>query len=198
MTNEQSIPVNWDCVKKKIAEKGWQQQRFATMMGVNRSWVANNTARHTGVSRQRLEQMALILGCSEEELKAKPTSDDCSREYEPSQFELDVVDDLAKIKAELATIREILMCLNNEQRRGSEKPIDEQNKDELETALETLKTLMENRQAIKRSVYMEEARKNNVLNDKIADAAIAKLGYHKKTTGYGNNKAVWIYKNVEL
>lgn len=33
---------------------------------------------------------------------------------------------------------------------------------------------------------------------KIADAAIAKLGYHKKTTGYGNNKAVWIYKNVEL
>lgn len=168
------------------------------MMGVNKSWVSSSVGKNSTTSRQRLEQMAMILGCTEEELMAKPTPDDCMSEYEPSQFELDVVNDLAKIKAELATIRGILMCLNNEQRRGSEKPIDEQNKDELEIALGTLKTLMENRQAIKRSVYMEEARKNNVLNDKIADAAIAKLGYHKKTTGYGNNKAVWIYKNVEL
>ena len=46
--------------------------------------------------------------------------------------------------------------------------------------------------------YIKAARKNNVLNSKIADAAVAKLGFHKKATGYGNNKKLWIYKEVQL
>lgn len=70
--------------------------------------------------------------------------------------------------------------------------------DELEIAVKTLESLMENKQAIKYDDYMKAARKNDVLNSKIADAAIAKLGYHKRTAGYGNNKKLWIHKEVQL
>ena len=92
------------------------------------------------------------------------------------------------------------MYLFNEKQQGQEsgETKKQAREDELEIAVKTLESLMENKQAIKYDDYMKAARKNDVLNSKIADAAIAKLGYHKRTAGYVNNKKLWIHKEVQL
>lgn len=198
-----NIAINWERVKKKISQRGWTQQEFARIMGKSTGWVSDSSRRDTHLDEQGLEQMALVLGCEKTELIRGETPESKSsepEEFKQSQFELDTMEYFRKITSELSSMKEILMYLFNEKQQNHEdgESKKQAREDELETAVRTLGELMENRQAVKYDDYIKAARKNNVLNAKIADAAIAKLGHHKKATGYGNNKKLWIYKEVQL
>lgn len=202
MSGRGDIAVDWERVKEKISQRCWQQQDFSRMMGMNVGWISDSSRRDLHVSEQRLEQMALILGCKKAELTRGKTPDCETGEPEglQSQFELDTMEYFRKITSEISSMKEILMYLFNEKQQNQEdnEAKKQARENELEAAVKTLKSLMENKQAIKYEDYMKAARKNNILNDKIADAAIAKLGYHKRTAGYGNNKKLWIHKEVQL
>ena len=203
MSGRNDIAINWERVKEKISQRGWAQQDFARIMGKGVGWVTDSSRRDTHMDEQGLEQMALVLGCEKAELMREETQESKNsvpEEFKQSQFELDTMAYFRKITSELSAMKEILMYLFNEKQQSHEdgESRKQAREDELETAVKTLKELMENRQAIKYDDYIKAARKNNVLNGKIADAAVAKLGFHKKATGYGNNKKLWIYKEVQL
>mgnify|MGYP001638958238 FL=1 len=192
--------VNWNHLREIVEERGWSGADFSLRMGKSKSWLAGSVKDDRKVTDTMLTQMALLLECSEEELTADNEHEEEPATLEPSQFELDVMEYLRKITSEISSMKEILMYLFNEKQQGQEsgETKKQARADEHEIAVKTLESLMENKQAIKYDDYMKAARKNDVLNSKIADAAIAKLGYHKRTAGYGNNKKLWIHKEVQL
>lgn len=192
--------VDWEHLREIVEERGWSGADFSLRMGRSKSWLAGSAKDDRKVTDTMLTQMALLLECSEEELTMDRKHEEGAVMLEPSQFELDTMEYLRKITTEISSMKEILMYLFNEKQQNPEdnETKKQAKEDELETAVKTLESLMENKQAIKYDDYMKAARKNDVLNSKIADAAIAKLGYHKRTAGYGNNKKLWIHKEVQL
>lgn len=212
------LPVDWKKIKLLTMERGWKNTDLSKMLGMEENYITNTI--RVGRKEQpekRVKQMALIFGCKvddilkvdEEEVKKVDEIADFD-DIEPSEFEKNVMEYLKDIKRQLATQNEILMFLFNEKQQtenkkaadeifeSSEKkePISE--KDELETSCDVLKELLENRGGVKKEDYFRVAEEKGVKDKKIADSAIAKLGLHKKTTGYGNNKTEWIYKEVQL
>ncbi len=194
-----TLALDYEKLESLIADQGLSQEKFSKMLGYAKSWFSSRKHYRSRVPAERAEQIALVLRCNVEDfvLAADETDTDMRADMEPSQFEIDVTEALKDIKAQLSTQKEILMYLFNEKQQEENKELCEE-KDELEIACKTLKTMIENRQAIKKADYMQTAKAAGVSNEQIADAAIAKCSFKKKTTGYGANKTTWIYKTVEI
>ncbi len=197
-----TLAADYKKIDAMLAGKKLAQEKLSLMMGHGKSWYSTRKSADARLAIKQIEQISLILGCSPDGLVILPEqTEQESREHiadmEPSQFEIDVTEALKDIKAQLSTQKEILMYLFNEKQQEENKELCEE-KDELEIACKTLKTMIENRQAIKKADYMQTAKAAGVSNEQIADAAIAKCSFKKKTTGYGANKTTWIYKTVEI
>ncbi len=203
---EATLIIDYEKLCHIIETQELTQERFSQMVGHNRAWFANTKNRKANIAVGKVIQMALILRCDAEDFVITPDKKEpaSTEEYtditdvEPSEFEVDVMDALKEIKSQLSTQKEILMYLFNEKQQKENGKPEAEEKDELEIACKTLKTMLQDRVGIKMTDYMQTVKRAGVSNEKVADAAIAKVGYNKKTTGYGNNKTIWIYKTVEI
>lgn len=180
----------WSKLDSLLKERKYNTTAISVIMGYNDRWYANAKGNKHKLDTEQVSRLALILNCKAEDIIMPEPLQEEKKEND-SGLET-VLDEIQAIKEKINTGYEILMFLFNK----AQQEQNDNDVDELEIATGTLKKLLENRQAIKRDTYMDEAIKAGVKNIKVADAAIAKLGLYKKTTGFGENKAVWIYKPV--
>jgi transcriptional regulator with XRE-family HTH domain len=200
--------VNWELLDKLLNEKGYTKAEVSKMMGYSISWLSNRSNDNRLFNIAQLTQLAMILGVDKEALimpettHKEPVSEEIEDGFEPSQFEIDVLEMLKAIKQKVDSDHEILMYLFNEKQQGvPEEPEEKEEEpiiDELETSMSTLKELLENRTAVRFDEYKEKAMERGVTDLQVIDAVIAKLGHHKMTRGYGRNKTVWIYRQGDV
>jgi transcriptional regulator with XRE-family HTH domain len=191
------VNVNWGKIAEKISEKGWNKRTFSQMLGLNQSYISNGISKNATLEKSRIEQMALILGCEPKTLilsEEKPAEQVSQEGLPASQFETDVLRMLEEIQSKLRGQHEILTYLFNEKQQEHKQ--EEPKEGELEISMRVLKGLLEGRMAVKYEEFMTAVDKEGVKNRKVAAAAISKLGFFKSTTGYGQNKTLWIQKNA--
>lgn len=215
---KETLKIDYEKLTRIIAQKGLSQERFSGMMGYAKGWFSLCKKRRTDLAAAKVLQMMAILEVDANEFVVDPEKK-ASKEadttvcldladIEPSDFEKEVLGALSEIKQKLSSHNEILMYLFNEKQQKenekmraqevkgiAEKEGEEEEKiDELDVSCRTLKSMLANRLGIKMNDYLETVKAAGVKNKKIAEAAVAKCGYLKKTTGYGTNKTLWIYK----
>ena len=199
------LTINYSKLSEIIQKQNLTQEEFSQAMGQNKAWFSVRKCRETELERDRVLQAALVLRCDvsefvvDSEKKASKEADTTVcldlADIEPSDFEKEVLGALSEIKQKLSSHNEILMYLFNEkQQKENEKMRAQEEIDELDVSCRTLKSMLANRLGIKMNDYLETVKAAGVKNKKIAEAAVAKCGYLKKTTGYGNNKTLWVYK----
>jgi transcriptional regulator with XRE-family HTH domain len=221
------VEVDWKKLCEEREKSGLSQMKLSMAVGQSASWFSLAKKDKAKVRVVVLEKLAEVLKIDyrelvkEEELKVvdellgKKTSSETAegetKADEPQElfdemmtdFERDMYTAFAELKAELfesrqelKSCKEILMYLFNEKQQAENKSKAEREKDELQTACHLLKTLLSNRNSMKHADWLAEAAKEGVSID-MADAAVAKVGFKKKTMGYGSNKVKWVYKPVE-
>lgn len=211
------LEINFDELQGKVADVGLTLEKLSIETGFSKAWLSNIKNRNGTIPASVVVKIAETLNCNADDLAIenaeKPAKEITEIEdiadIEPSEFEVNVLDVLKEIKLHLTAQKEILMYLFNEKQKKENEALKkaeqaekeeakENPKDELKIACETLESILANRMGVKMADYLQSAKEAGVTNEKVADAAIAKTGYHKKTTGYGNNKTLWIYKPIEL
>ena len=217
------VEVDWKRLCEEQEKSGLSQMKLSEAVGQSASWFSLAKRDKAKVRVAVLEKLAEVLKIDrrelvkEEELKVveellgaekvpeKESADEPQELFDEmmTDFERDMYTGFAELKAELfesrqelKSCKEILMYLFNEKQQAENKTKAEREKDELQTACHLLKTLLSNKNSMKHADWLAEAAKEGVSID-MADAAIAKVGFKKKTMGYGSNKVKWVYKPVE-
>lgn len=200
--------INWEMVDDLITSKGYTKMEVSKKMGHSGSWLSNRQGDNGKLNSVQISSLAMVLDVDKEKLKmieqtdTKTTNKKMEDAFEPSQFEIDVLEMLKAIKQKVDADHEILMYLFNEkQSESSEEKTEEKEEepiDELETAMSVLTELLKNRTAVKFEEYEEKAMEKGCSDLQVIDAVVAKLGHQKMTRGYGRNKTVWIYRQGDI
>ena len=217
------VEVDWKRLCEEQEKSGLSQMKLSEAVGQSASWFSLAKRDKAKVRVAVLEKLAEVLkiDCRElvkegelkvvEELLGAEKAPEEESADEPQElfdemmtdFERDMYTGFAELKAELfesrqelKSCKEILMYLFNEKQQAENKTKAEREKGELQTACHLLKTLLSNKNSMKHADWLAEAAKEGVSID-MADAAVAKVGFKKKTMGYGSNKVKWVYKPVE-
>lgn len=217
------VEVDWKRLCEEQEKSGLSQMKLSEAVGQSASWFSLAKRDKAKVRVAVLEKLAEVLKIDyrelvkEKELKVveellgaekvpeKESADEPQELFDEmmTDFERDMYTGFAELKAELfesrqelKSCKEILMYLFNDKQQAENKTKAEREKDELQTACHLLKTLLSNKNSMKHADWLAEAAKEGVSID-MADAAVAKVGFKKKTMGYGSNKVKWVYKPVE-
>lgn len=204
--------INWKLLDKLLNEKGYTKAEVSKMMGYSVSWLSNRSNDNRLFNIAQLTQLAMILGVDKEALimpettHKEPANEEMEGGFEPSQFEIDVLEMLKAIKQKVDADHEILMYLFNEKQSESSEEKTEENEnvtteepiDELETAMSVLTEILKSRTAVKFDEYKEKAIEKGCSDLQVIDAVISKLGHNKVTRGYGRNKTLWIYRSGDV
>lgn len=206
-----NIQVNYQKIDDLLKRKGITGAAFSRMLGHTDNYYRQLRLRSAKFTEDAVNQAAAALGVGVEELTGKSElqkEPDALEEFGPSDFEVEVLKLLKQIRDEQVAQKNILMYMyNEEQQRHSdnpkaiekpkEEPKEEPEKEpqtELEIAMTILEGLLMGRGGVKYQTYIAELGKANIHDKRMADAVVAKLGMVRKTTGYGNNKTLWIAK----
>ena len=196
---QQMVKVDYPALEQRRKERRVTGTTMGRVLGFTKSWYGMNRDKNREMAMSKLLQIAMYLDSEVEEfiLEDAPQTETNSGNNTSADL-TPVLHALEEITQLLKSQNSMLMYLFNQKQQAENAKAEAEEKDELQISCNVLKKMLERTGGIKMTDYLEAVKKEGVNNEKIADAAIAKLGYHKTTKGFNDAKVKWIYKPVEL
>ena len=196
---QQMVKVDYPALEQRRKERKVTGTTMGRVLGFTKSWYGMNRDKNREMAMSKLLQIAMYLDSEVEDFILKDASQTEKNNGNDTSADLTpVLQALEEITQLLKSQNSMLMYLFNQKQQVENAKAEAEEKDELQISCSVLKKMLERTGGIKMTDYLDAVKSEGVKNEKIADAAIAKLGYHKTTKGFNDAKVKWIYKPVEL